>query len=127
MIARAFGDTHKVKWLSLEVSKCGLTDHGLHLLFGALERQTSLQRLNLSDNPGNMQLNEFSTFTTRFNNLRYLNLSRALFAKGTTSLLDPDTLCSWQLEELILDGITVSIGERVQCLSLILLAERKLY
>jgi hypothetical protein len=75
-----------------------------------LEKQNgTLECINISDNPGRLNLQEFQLQLSHFSLIRKLNLSKAVNrAAGTEPLITIKVLKSWRLEEFILDGININ-------------------
>lgn len=93
---------------AIETAHCGLNDRSIMVMITSLARQNaSIECVNLSDNPGRIQLEQFQAFLGRFTRLRKLNLSKTLWTKGETSMFLPEVIRLWQLQELILNGVQV--------------------
>jgi hypothetical protein len=77
-----------------------------------MERQAAtLECINISDNPGRINLERFQVSMSRFARIRRLDLSRITRTSGEEPLIAPEVLLSWRLEELLLNGIPVSTPE----------------
>jgi hypothetical protein len=86
-------------------------------LMSHLERQnTTLECINLSDNPGRIEVERFQVSMSRFEKIRKLDLSRVTRTAEDQALIAPEVMLSWRLEELILNGIPVSISMLVATL-----------
>jgi hypothetical protein len=93
---------------AIECARCGLNDRGIMVMVTHLARQNaSIECVDISDNPGRIQLEQFQTFVSRFTRIRKLNLSKTLWTKGSVSMFLPEVISTWQLEELILNGVMV--------------------
>lgn len=98
----------KANMRTIELSHCGLNDRGIMQVVTHLERQNAtLEYINLSDNPGRINLQQFPGSMSRFSNLRRLNLSRTAWTSGDDALFLPEVMLTWKLEELILNGVPV--------------------
>jgi hypothetical protein len=94
---------------AIECSHCGLNDRGIMQMVTHLERQNAtIECMDISDNPGRIHLEQFQASMSRFTKLRKLNLSRTTWTKGTEPILLPEVMLTWNLEELILNGVMVS-------------------
>lgn len=94
---------------AIEVAKCALNDRLLGLFLQKLERQNStLQCINIADNPGRLKLADFPTTMSMFTKIRKLNLSRATGTASDDPLVNESVLLTWRLEELVLTGVPVS-------------------
>jgi hypothetical protein len=67
-----------------------------------------MECINISDNPGRLHLGHFPITMSRFSHIRKLDLSRATSTAGAESLIAPEVMLAWQLEELIMTGVPVS-------------------
>jgi hypothetical protein len=77
-------------------------------LLGHLERQNStLECINISENPGRIHLERFQVSLSRFSSIRKLDLSRITRTSGDEPLFVPEVMLSWRLEELIMNGVPV--------------------
>lgn len=77
-------------------------------LLGHLERQNStLECINIADNPGRIHLERFQVSMSRFSRIRRLDLSRVTRTLGEEPLIGTEVLLSWKLEELIMNGVPV--------------------
>lgn len=95
---------------AVEVAKCALNDRLLGLFLKKLERQNStLQCINIADNPGRLKLADFPTTMSVFTKIRKLNLSRATGTASDMPLINEAVLLTWRLEELVLTGVPVSL------------------
>ncbi|RDW89643.1 putative leucine rich repeat protein [Coleophoma cylindrospora] len=91
----------------IECSRCGLNDRLLQTLVNTVARQcATLQYLDLSDNPGRINVVEFADTIKRFSRIRKLDLSRTPRSMlSQQPLLAPEILREWRLKELLLNGI----------------------
>jgi hypothetical protein len=81
-----------------------------------MERQAAtLECINVSDNPGRINLERFQVSMSRFAQIRRLDLSRITRTLGEEPLIAPEVMLSWRLEELLLNGIPVSMIETRIC------------
>lgn len=95
---------------AIECARCGLNDRGIMVMVTHLARQNaSIECVDISDNPGRIQLEQFQAFMSRFTKIRKLNLSKTLWTKGNTSMFLPEVISTWQLEELILNAVMVCV------------------
>ena len=95
---------------TIDFSRCGLNDRGIMQMITHLERQNAtLEHLNISGNPGRIHLEQFQASMSRFTNIRRLDLSRTTWTPSSQPLILPEVLLTWHLEELILNGIPVSL------------------
>lgn len=96
---------------AIEVSRCGLIDRGLQLILSCIERlNRTIQCIDISHNPCRINaLEQFQTTMLRCSQIRKLNLSRVGRPPNDDPLLTAQVLMAWKLEELILDGIIVSL------------------
>jgi hypothetical protein len=102
-------DEPQARIRAIECSKSGLNDRGIMQLLGHLERQNStLECINISDNPGRIHLERFQVSMSRFSKIRRLDLSRITRTLGDEPLIVPEVLLSWKLEELIMNGVPVN-------------------
>jgi hypothetical protein len=77
-------------------------------ILGLMERQcTTLECINIADNPGRINLERFQVSMSRFVKIRKLDLSRISRTSGDEPLIVPEVMLSWRLEELVLNGIPV--------------------
>jgi hypothetical protein len=85
-------------------------------LLGLMERQAAtLECINIGDNPGRINLERFQVSMSRFAKIRRLDLSRITRTSGEEPLIVPEVMLSWRLEELVLNGIPVSVAEEILC------------
>lgn len=99
----------QAKIRAIQCSRCGLTDRGIMQLITHLERQNkTIELIDFSGNPGRISIQKFQGSMSRFTNIRSLNLSRTVWTAGEESLILPEVLLTWRLEELILNGIVVN-------------------
>ena len=97
------------KLRAIECSHSGLDDRGIMQVLTTMERQAeTLECINISDNPGRLNLERFQVSISRFKRLRKLDLSRISRTSGEEPLIEAGVLLSWRLEELLLNGIPVS-------------------
>lgn len=100
----------KAELRAIECSHCGLDDRGIMQIVTHLDRQNStLEYINLSNNPGRINLEVFQASMSRFTRLRKLNLSKTTWTTGDKPLVLPEILMTWRLQELILDSVAVSV------------------
>lgn len=98
------------RFKALECARCGLDDRGLLQILGHLEKQNaSLECLDISDNPGKINVERFQISMTVFSRLRKLDLSRVTRSSGNHSLFKEESMTKWRLEELIMNGVPVII------------------
>ena len=91
-------------------SHCGLNDRGIMQMVTNLERQNAtLEYINISDNPGRIDLEQFQKSVARFSKIKRLDLSRTTWTSGSHALFLPEVMLSWRLEELTLNGVPVCI------------------
>ncbi|EKD14872.1 uncharacterized protein L3040_003912 [Drepanopeziza brunnea f. sp. 'multigermtubi'] len=99
----------KAELRAIECSHCGLDDRGLMQIITHLDRQNAtLEYINLSDNPGRINLEVFRTSMSRFTRLRKLNLARTTWTTGDKPLVLPEILMTWRLQELVLDNVALN-------------------
>lgn len=99
----------KSRLRAIECSRSGLGDRGIMQLLGHLERQNAtMECVNISDNPGRINLERFQVSMSRFSKIRKLDLSRITRTSGEEALISHEVMLSWRLEELILNGVPVS-------------------
>ncbi|KAH7393416.1 hypothetical protein BKA64DRAFT_86771 [Cadophora sp. MPI-SDFR-AT-0126] len=99
----------QAKLRAIECSHCGLNDRGIMQLITHLDRQNAtLEYINLSDNPGRINLEQFQASMSRFTRLRKLNLSRTTWTTGDQPMVLPEILMTWKLQELVLDGVAIN-------------------
>lgn len=109
------------KFRAVEVAKCALNDRLLGLFLMELERQNStLQCVNIADNPGRLKLADFPTTMSMFTKIRKLNLSRATGTASALPLINEAVLLTWRLEELVLTGVPVSTVSCPICVSFVI-------
>jgi hypothetical protein len=73
-----------------------------------LERQGStLEKIDISDNPGKLHVERFLGSISRFSKLRKIDLSRVSKSSGDLPLFKAEVMLSWRLEDLILNGVQV--------------------
>jgi hypothetical protein len=95
---------------AIEFSRCGLSDRGIMQMITSLERQNStLEYINISDNPGRIDLEQFQKSVARFSRIKRLDISRTSWTSGPHALFLPEAMLSWRLEELILSGVPVGV------------------
>lgn len=97
---------------AIEFSRTGLQDRGLQLILSCIERlNRTIQCIDISHNPCRINsLEQFQTTMLRCSQVRKVNLSRVGRPPSDDPLLTSQVLLAWNLEELILDGILVSIS-----------------
>lgn len=101
----------QARFRAIECSHCGLNDRVIMQLITHLDRQNAtLEYMNLSDNPGRINVEQFQASMSRFTNLRKFNLSRTTWTTGDQPLVLPEVLLTWKLQELILNGVAVSVS-----------------
>ncbi|KAK9476813.1 hypothetical protein V1514DRAFT_353952 [Lipomyces japonicus] len=90
---------------NLEVAHCGLYERELTILLQALEvHESTLEGLDISENPGRVSAYTLNESLYRFQYLRYLNMSKLLITSDDIPLLSAETLSNMRLKRLILDG-----------------------
>lgn len=93
----------------LAVSRCGLTDRALQIFLNNLEMQNATMKcINISDNPGRLNLSNFPITMSRFSQITKLDLSRVTSTSGDEPLIAAEVMVAWRLQELVLTGVPVS-------------------
>jgi hypothetical protein len=99
----------KARLRAVECSRCGLNDRGINQILSQMERQNAtMECINISDNPGRIQLEEFTKSMSRFSRIRRLDLSRITRTSGEQTLIEAKVMLSWKLEELIMNGVPLN-------------------
>ncbi|KUJ11727.1 RNI-like protein [Mollisia scopiformis] len=94
---------------AIEMSQCKLDDRLINQMISHLERQyTSMECIDLSNNPGRINLESFQRSMSRYTNLRVINFSKTFWTTSTESILIPKVMLTWKLEQLHLDGISLN-------------------
>ncbi|QSL67112.1 hypothetical protein MERGE_001501 [Pneumocystis wakefieldiae] len=92
----------------LELSKCGLSCRSLSILLQGLEIQhNTMMTLDLSHNPGIIEISALNDTLSKLSYLKILRLGYCTFDFPET-FIQPQSLCSLRLHELFLDGIILS-------------------
>lgn len=103
----------KAQIKAVECSHCSLDDRLVNILMGSLERQfASLECINISDNPGRLNIEKFQISMGRFTRLRKINISRTSWTSGEQSLFPTAIMLTWRLEKLSLNGIPVRTASK---------------
>lgn len=101
-------ESKNAKIRRLEVARCALGNRGLQLVLSKLEHQnTTVEVLNIADNPGRLGPGRFLATMSHFSRIRRLDISRVTVSSGSGPLIAPEVMLSWNLEELILTGVPV--------------------
>ena len=69
---------------------------------------TNIVGINISENPGRLNLERFQISMSRFSNIRTLNLSKISRTPADVTLFAPEVIGSWRLEELFLSGVPLN-------------------
>lgn len=94
---------------ALEVGNCGLSVHDVDLLLSTIIAQTStLESINVSGVQGRLHPNVLQQYIGYFGHIKKINLSRISRTSGPESLITPETLLNWELEELSLSQTTIN-------------------
>jgi hypothetical protein len=102
-------DEQRSHFRCIDVSHCGLDDRGVQVFLNYIEKQfATMQCINISDNPGRIQVNRFQITLSRFSHIRKLDLSRVSSSSSAEPLIAPEVLLAWRLRELYLTGVPVS-------------------
>ncbi|KAL3425720.1 leucine rich repeat protein [Phlyctema vagabunda] len=107
----------RARFRGFEFSRCGLDDRSLNILLSLVHKQcNSIECLNVSDNPGRLNIENFHDSMARYTKIRKLDLSRTPRSLGDAPLLTEEILLSWHLEELYLNGISFNKAT-LECIS----------
>jgi Ran GTPase-activating protein (RanGAP) involved in mRNA processing and transport len=99
----------KARLRAVECSRSGLSDRGIMQLLSHMERQNAtMECVNISDNPGRVNLERFTVSMSRFSRIRKLDLSRITRTSGEKPLIEAQVMLSWKLEELIMNGVPLN-------------------
>ena len=94
---------------AIEMSRCGLNDRSLGLILEALRAQdNTLEALDISGNVARLRPSIFDGQISVFGFIRKLNLSNVSRTTVSEPLLSFETLLSWKLEELFLNGTPIN-------------------
>ncbi|KAI9741899.1 MAG: hypothetical protein M1834_000288 [Cirrosporium novae-zelandiae] len=94
---------------ALEVSNCGLRDHELDLILTAMYHQeNTLEAIDISANQVRLNPETFQDRIGHFGHIRRINLSRTQRTSGSGSLISPETLLAWRLEEMDFSGTALN-------------------
>ncbi|KAG0648572.1 hypothetical protein D0Z07_5145 [Hyphodiscus hymeniophilus] len=94
---------------AVECSRCGLSDRGIMQVLNHLGRQNAtMECIDISDNPGRIQLEQFTQSISLFSKIRKLDLSRITRTSGEHPLIETKVILSWKLEELIMNGVPLN-------------------
>lgn len=86
---------------ALEVGNCGLSVHDVDLLLSTIIAQAkTLESINISGVQGRLNPDVLQQYIGFFGNIKKINLSRISRTSGPESLITPETLFNWELEEL---------------------------
>ncbi|KAE8447422.1 hypothetical protein EG329_010836 [Mollisiaceae sp. DMI_Dod_QoI] len=97
------------KFRAIEMSRCKLNDRLIMQIITHLERQyATMECINISMNPGRINLETFQRSMSRYTKLRRINLSRTFWTTSKESIFILDVMLTWKLEELHLDGIAIN-------------------
>lgn len=95
---------------SLDVANCGLGDIGLSKLWTGLSGQaTSLEEVNTSENQGTVKFEVLRHSLSQLRTIRKLNIAGNTRIGSLRPLFDEAAINTWDLEELDVSGIAVSI------------------
>ncbi|OAA74124.1 leucine rich repeat protein [Cordyceps fumosorosea ARSEF 2679] len=98
-----------VRLRRLELAQCGLGEFGLSDIWSTLDQQTdSLEILDLSNNPGIVQLEVVCNTLRHLSSVTKLCIARTVRLATGVSLFDDDALVTWQLQELDLSGMMIN-------------------
>lgn len=99
----------KARLRAVECSRSGLSDRGIMQILSQMERQNAtMECIDISDNPGRIQLERFTSSMSRFSRIRKLDLSRITRTSGEQTLVEAKVMLSWKLEELIMNGVPLN-------------------
>lgn len=96
------------KFRAVEMSRCKLDDRLIMQVITNMERQyATMEVIDISRNPGRIDLESFQSSMTHYTKLRIINLSRTFWTNSEESMFVPKVMLTWKLEQLHLDGISV--------------------
>ncbi|RJE18292.1 leucine Rich Repeat protein [Aspergillus sclerotialis] len=94
---------------ALDVGNCGLSVHDVDLLLSTIITQDkTLESINISGVQGRLNPDVLQQYIGYFGNIKKINLSRISRTSGPDSLITPETLFNWELEELSLSQTAVN-------------------
>ena len=94
---------------ALEIGNCGLSVHDIDVLLSTLAVQEStMEVIDISGVQGRFSPELFQRQIGYFGHIRKLNLTRVQKTAGPESLIAPETLLTWRLEELQLSQTVVN-------------------
>ena len=109
---------------ALEVGNCGLSVHDVDLLLSTIiAQEKTLESINISGVQGRLNPDVLQQYIGYFGNIRKINLSRISRTSGPDSLITPETLFNWELEELSLSQTAVN-KETVDAIATYLASEK---
>lgn len=86
---------------ALEVGNCGLSVHDVDLLLSTVIAQAkTLESINISGVQGRLNPDVLQQYIGYFVRIKKINLSRISRTSGPESLITPDALFNWELDEL---------------------------
>ncbi|KAK9356899.1 hypothetical protein V1523DRAFT_341902 [Lipomyces doorenjongii] len=90
---------------NIEIAHCGLYERELTLLLQALEvHESTLEGLDISENPGRISVYSLNESLYRFQYMRHLYMRMLAITSEDLPLLSVDTLSNMRLQRLVLDG-----------------------
>lgn len=94
---------------ALEVGNCGLSVHDVDLLLSTVIAQgKTLESINISGVQGRLNPDVLQQYIGYFEHIKKINLSRISRTSGPESLITPETLFNWELEELSLSQTAIN-------------------
>lgn len=109
---------------ALEVGNCGLSAHDVDLLLSTIiAQEKTLESINISGLQGRLNPDILQQYIGYFGHIKKINLSRISRTSGPDSLITPETLFNWELEELSLSQTAVN-RETVDAIATYLASDR---
>lgn len=109
---------------ALDVGNCGLSVHDVDLLLSTIiAQERTLESINISGVQGRLNPDILQQYIGYFGHIRRINLSRISRTSGPDSLITPETLFNWELEELSLSQTAVN-RETVDAIATYLASDR---
>ena len=103
---------------ALEMSSCGLNDRSLMMVMEAMRAQDTLEAINISANTARLNPSALNSWISVYGYIRKLDLSNLSRTSSDEPFLTFETLRTWKLEELILNGTSLneaSVSEIARC------------
>ncbi|KAJ9663515.1 hypothetical protein H2198_000781 [Neophaeococcomyces mojaviensis] len=94
---------------ALEIGECGLSVHDVDVLLATLcVHDNTMEVIDISGTQGRFSPELFQRAMGAFSRIRRLNLTRVQKTAGPEPLIAPETLLSWRLESLHLNGTNLN-------------------